>query len=162
VPKKFREQKDWLFWIDVRGTGLDRFTSTTTAVGVTTTAAPLHGLQVNALMGLTYKAAPGFLVGVLGGYETFNYTEQDINGKLTGDGWTVGSYLGWKITPTLRYDAAVAYSAMGYDGVAGAAQGNFNGRRWHGMGTLLNASVSQTPPKCSSIAKQCRSFDRCA
>ncbi|WP_196237396.1 putative Ig domain-containing protein [Bradyrhizobium elkanii] len=129
-PKKFREQKNWLFWIDVRGTGLDRFTSTTTAVGVTTTAAPLHGLQVNALMGLTYKAAPNFLVGVLGGYETFNYTEQDINGKLTGDGWTVGSYTGWKITPTLRYDAAVAYSAIGYDGVAGTAQGNFKGQRW--------------------------------
>src|ERR1700760_2879512 len=73
---------------------------------------------------------PSFLVGVLGGYETFNYTEQDINGKLTGEGWTVGSYLGWRITPTLRYDAAVAYSGIGYDGTAGAAQGNFNGQRW--------------------------------
>jgi outer membrane autotransporter protein len=81
-------------------------------------------------MGLTYKVAPNFLVGVLGGYETFNYTEQDINGKLTGNGWTVGPYLGWRITPTLRYDAAVAYSGIGYDGVAGTAQGNFNGQRW--------------------------------
>ncbi|WP_167558849.1 putative Ig domain-containing protein [Bradyrhizobium canariense] len=129
-PKRFREEKNWLFWIDIRGTGLDRLTSTTTAVGVTTAAAPLYGFQVNALMGLTYKAAPNLLVGVLGGYETFNYTEQDINGKLTGNGWTVGPYLGWKITPTLRYDAAVTYSGIGYDGIAGTAQGNFNGQRW--------------------------------
>ncbi len=128
--KEFREEKNWLFWIDVRGTGLDRLTSTTTAVGVTTTAAPLYGLQVNAVTGLTYKVTPNFLVGVLGGYETFNYTEQDINGKLTGDGWTVGSYLGWKISSTLRYDAAVAYSGIGYDGAAGTAQGNFSGQRW--------------------------------
>ena len=49
---------------------------------------------------------------------------------MTGDGWTVGSYLGWKITPSLRYDAAVTYSGIGYTGVAGTAQGNFNGQRW--------------------------------
>jgi outer membrane autotransporter protein len=70
------------------------------------------------------------LLGAVGGYETFNYVEQDINGKLTGQGWTVGSYLGWRITPTLRYDAAVTYSGIGYDGTAGTAQGNFNGQRW--------------------------------
>jgi hypothetical protein len=67
---------------------------------------------------------------VVGGYETFSYTETDINGKLKGDGWTVGAYLGWKIIPTLRYDAAVTYSGIGYDGTAGTAQGNFNGNRW--------------------------------
>jgi hypothetical protein len=130
-PKIYREQKDLLFWIDVRGTGLDRLTSTTTNFGgLTTTAASLYGLQVNALAGLTYRVRPDLVVGVLGGYENFNFTEQDINGKLTGDGWTVGSYLGWKIVPTLRYDLAVAYSGIGYDGTAGAAQGNFNGNRW--------------------------------
>ncbi len=128
--KKIREEKNWLFWLDIRGTGFDRLASTTTAVGITTTAAPIYGFQVNALMGVTYKMAPNLLVGVLGGYETFNYTEQDINGNLTGGGWTVGSYLGWKITPTLRYDAAVAYSGIGYDGVAGTAQGTFSGQRW--------------------------------
>ena len=130
-PKKFHEQKDWMFWIDVRGTGLDRLTSTTTNYGgIATTTAPLYGLQVNALAGLTYKLLPNFLVGVVGGYENFNFTEQDINGKLTGDGWTIGSYLGWNITPTLRYDAAVAYSGIAYNGTAGTAQGNFNGERW--------------------------------
>jgi hypothetical protein len=73
---------------------------------------------------------PNFLVGVVAGFENFSYTEQDINGKLTGEGWTVGSYLGWKILPTLRYDLAVTYSGIGYNGTAGTAQGNFNGDRW--------------------------------
>jgi hypothetical protein len=34
-----------------------------------------------------------------------------------------------RITPTLRYDAAVAYSGIGYDGAAGTAQGDFSGQR---------------------------------
>lgn len=126
-PRTYREARNWMFWIDVRGSVIDRW-SGATAPGATQTS--LYGNQVNALMGLTYKATPNFLVGAVAGYETFNYTEQDISGKLTGDGWTIGSYLGWKITPTLRYDAAVAYSEIGYNGVAGAAQGSFNGNRW--------------------------------
>jgi hypothetical protein len=128
--KKFREERNWLFWVDVRGTGFDRITSTTTAAGVTTAAAPLYGFQVNAMMGVTRKITPNVLAGVMAGYEHFNYTEQDINGKLTGEGWTVGSYFGWKITSAIRYEAAVAYSGINYDGVAGTAQGNFNGQRW--------------------------------
>jgi hypothetical protein len=82
------------------------------------------------MSGLTYRARPDLLVGVTGGYENFSYTQTDINGKLKGDGWTVGAYLGWKIIPTLRYDVAVTYSGIGYDGTAGTAQGNFNGNRW--------------------------------
>jgi len=128
-PQKFRERSDWLFWVDVRGTGIDRW-GTSSMTGVGATQSSVYGQQVNALAGLTYRVMPNFLVGVLGGYETFNYTEQDVNGRLKGDGWTTGAYLGWKISPTLRYDAAIAYSGIGYDGVAGTAQGNFNGNRW--------------------------------
>src|SRR5258708_2938678 len=95
-----------------------------------TASALLYGTQVNALMGLTRKLTPNFLIGVVGGYETFDYTSQDLNGKLKGNGWTVGSYLGWKLSPAIRFDAAVAYSGIGYDGTAGPAQGNFDGRRW--------------------------------
>ncbi|MGY3693556.1 hypothetical protein ACVIGA_003636 [Bradyrhizobium sp. USDA 3240] len=124
-----REPRDWLFWIDVRGSGIDRWSSPT-APGVGTTGSSIYGSQLNALMGLTYRALPNLLVGAVAGYETFNYTAQDINGKLTGDGWTAGAYLGWMITPALRYDAAVTFSQIGYNGVAGAAQGNFNGDRW--------------------------------
>ncbi|CCD97795.1 putative Ig domain-containing protein [Bradyrhizobium sp. STM 3809] len=127
---KWHEQKDWLLWADVRGTGVDRF-GTTNSFGVTQSSqASLYGQQLNATMGLTYRATPSVLVGVLGGYETFSYTQQDINGKLKGDGWTTGAYLGWKIVPTLRFDAALAYSGIGYNGSAGTAQGSFDGRRW--------------------------------
>jgi hypothetical protein len=128
-PARFKEQKDWLFWVDVRGTGLDRWGSSGN-IGQGATQATLYGQQINVLSGLTYRARPNLLVGVTGGYENFSYTQTDINGKLKGDGWTVGAYLGWKIIPTLRYDAAVTYSGIGYDGTAGTAQGNFNGNRW--------------------------------
>ncbi|WP_244422316.1 putative Ig domain-containing protein [Bradyrhizobium sp. ORS 285] len=129
VPK-WHEQKEWLLWADVRGTGVDRFGTTSTGGVTQSSQASLYGQQLNAMMGLTYRASPSILVGVLGGYETFSYTQQDINGKLKGDGWTTGAYLGWKIVPTLRFDAAVAYSGIGYDGSAGTAQGSFNGQRW--------------------------------
>ncbi|QFI76776.1 hypothetical protein F8237_32880 [Bradyrhizobium betae] len=129
VPK-WHQEKEWLLWADVRGSGVDRWNSSN-ALGVgQVNQASLRGQQVNALMGLTYRARPNLLVGVLGGYENFSYTDDTVNGKLKGDGWTVGAYLGWKIVPTLRYDAALTYSGIGYDGTAGAAQGNFNGNRW--------------------------------
>ncbi|MCS3727475.1 putative Ig domain-containing protein [Bradyrhizobium betae] len=127
---KWHEQKEWLLWADVRGTGVDRWSSSTTAGTTTANQASLYGQQLNATMGLTYRVAPRLLVGVLGGYETFSYTQDAINGRLKGDGWTTGGYLGWKIVPTLRFDASVAYSGIGYDGTAGTAQGNFSGQRW--------------------------------
>ncbi|WP_246739021.1 putative Ig domain-containing protein [Bradyrhizobium aeschynomenes] len=127
---KWHEQKEWLLWADVRGTGVDRWGTTSVGGVAQASQASLYGQQLNALMGLTYRAAPNFLVGVVGGYETFSYTQQDINGRLKGDGWTTGAYFGWKIVPTLRFDAAVAYSGIGYNGTAGTAQGSFNGQRW--------------------------------
>ena len=133
TPKKapqLHEGKDWLLWADVRGSGMDRWGTTTTAGVTQANQATIYGQQLNALMGLTYRATPDFIIGAVGGYETFSYTEQDINGTLKGDGWTAGAYLGWKIAPTLRYDAAVTYSGIAYNGTAGTAQGNFNGQRW--------------------------------
>jgi len=126
-----REPKEWLLWADVRGSGIDRWGST-----IGSGQSLLYGSQVNALIGLTRKVTPAFLVGIVGGYETFDYTSQDLNGKLKGNGWTVGSYLGWKVTSSIRFDAAVAYSGIGYDGTAGTAQGNFDGRRWLASGGL--------------------------
>ena len=56
--------------------------------------------QVNAIAGLTRKFTPNFLVGVLGGYEHFDYSSQAFNGVLKGDGWTTGAYLGWRLRRT--------------------------------------------------------------
>src|SRR5258708_36331665 len=88
----------------------------------------LYGTQVNALMGLARKLTPNFLIGVVGGYETFDYTSQDLNGKLKGNGWTVGSYLGWKLSPAIRFDAAVAVFGLGHVGPAGNGPGSFDTR----------------------------------
>ena len=66
---------------------------------------------------------------MLGGLETFDYRSDALAGRLKGDGWTVGSYLGWKILPGIRFDAAAAYSGLGYDGTAGAATGTLTGKR---------------------------------
>ncbi|WP_309145061.1 MULTISPECIES: IPT/TIG domain-containing protein [unclassified Bradyrhizobium] len=126
---KVRAQNNWLFWIDTRGTSIDRWASPGN-FGAGATQAALYGTQFNTLAGLTYKIAPDFLVGAVGGYESFQYTMDSISGRLKGDGWTAGSYLGWRITPALRYDAAVTFSNISYNGTAGAAQGSFSGQRW--------------------------------
>jgi hypothetical protein len=123
VPSaRYVEPKDWLLWADVRGAVVDRWSSSAPPV--------LYGNQINALMGLTHKLTPTFLVGVLGGYEIFDYRDDALVGHLKGNGWTVGSYLGWKFAPGLRFDAAAAYSGIGYDSAAGVASGSFSAHRW--------------------------------
>jgi hypothetical protein len=120
---RYVEPKEWLLWADVRGSGIDRW-------GSSTSTPILYGSQINALLGLTRRLTPNFLVGALGGYEIFDYRSDALSGHLKGDGWTVGSYLGWRFAPGLRFDAAAAYSGIGYDGTAGTATGNFSGHRW--------------------------------
>ncbi len=95
-PPLAAPSRDWLAWIDVRGADFNR----------NTFGSDLKGTQVNAIAGLTRKFTPNFLVGVLGGYEHFDYSSQAFNGVLKGDGWTTGTYLGWRLTPNLRFDAA--------------------------------------------------------
>jgi uncharacterized repeat protein (TIGR01451 family) len=115
-----RAPKDWLLWADVSGTGWNTDAS----------AGDIHGGQINAILGVTRKLRPDFLVGILGGYENFNYTSDSLNGRLKGEGWTVGGYLGWLITPAVRFDAGVARSGIAYDGISGSAAGTFPGSRW--------------------------------
>ena len=125
--------KVWLPWLDVRWTGWNTDFS----------AGDIRGGQVNAIAGLTRKLTPDLLVGVLGGYENFDYTSQTLNGKLRGDGWTVGGYLGWRISPGVRFDAAIGRSAVSYDGVSGTAQASFPGHRWLASGGLTGLYRTQ-------------------
>jgi hypothetical protein len=124
-PQPIVAPRQWLAWIDFRGTGTDSRGGN-----------DIKGTQANVLAGLTYKVTPDFLVGGFGGYEYFNYTSQALNGKMTGSGWTVGAYLGYRLTQTLRLDAALAGSSIGYDASAGTATGNFTGTRLLASGGL--------------------------
>lgn len=136
APPRFTEQKEWLGWAEVRGTTLDRSGNNGTGTSA------LHGNQINVVAGLTRKLAPNFLVGAFGGYETFDYRSDQLQGRLKGDGWTAGGYLGWKIAQKIRFDAAVGYSGIGYDGTAGTASGTFNGNRWLVSGGLTGSYES--------------------
>jgi hypothetical protein len=120
---------DWLAWIDVRGADFNR----------NTFGSDLKGGQVNAIAGLTRKLTPDFLVGVLGGYEHFDYSSQAFNGVLKGDGWTSGAYLGWRLAPNLRLDAGGAWSDILVNDSAGVAAGNFIGHRWLATGGLTGS-----------------------
>jgi hypothetical protein len=131
-PQRYVDPKDWLLWGDIKGTGISNWNSNGPSV--------LYGTQVNGLLGLTRRLLPNFLVGVVGGYEVFDYRSDTLNGRLKGDGWTIGSYLGWKFAAGLRFDAAVAYSSLGYDGTAGTATGKFDGDRWLVSGGLTGST----------------------
>ena len=129
TPPPAKLPADWLAWIDVRGADFRR----------NTFGDDLRGAQINAITGLTRKLTPNFLIGVLGGYETFDYRSDVLHGRLKGDGWTVGSYLGWKIAQNIRFDGGLAYSGIGYSGTGDLATGSFSGNRWLVTGGLVGA-----------------------
>ncbi|MCG6204084.1 putative Ig domain-containing protein [Rhodopseudomonas sp. HC1] len=131
-PKSAAEPKDWLMWAEVKGAGIGQWNASNSA-------SVLSGNQVNALIGLTRKPLPDLLFGIVGGYETFDYKSGTLNGRLKGDGWTIGSYAAWRSAAGLRFDLAGAYSGIGYDGSAGTAFGSFDGRRW-----LISGGITGT------------------
>ncbi|MGC2075070.1 MAG: Ig-like domain repeat protein [Xanthobacteraceae bacterium] len=112
--------REWLAWISLRGTDYYR----------PTFGDDLKGEQVDMLAGLTRRITPDFVVGLFAGYETFDYTSQAFDGTLTGDGWTAGGYLGWRLAGSLRFDLGGAWSGLSANDTAGTANGNFTGTRW--------------------------------
>jgi large repetitive protein len=132
-PVQSSAPRDWLAWINVRGTDFYRGTF----------GNDLKGEQVDAIAGLTRRISPNFVVGVFGGYEHFDYSSQAFNGVLKGDGWTTGAYLGWKLSPNIRFDAGGAWSDLLASDVSGTAAGNFLGTRWlvNGGLTLSVAAI---------------------
>ncbi len=127
-PLRATEPRDWLGWAEISGATLNRWTAPT-AVNAVSTVASIYGDQINFTAGLTRVLTPNFLVGVLGGSETFDYRSDAIQGRLTGTGWTAGTYAGWKLSSTISLNAGVAYSGIGFDGTAGTASGSFAGNR---------------------------------
>jgi hypothetical protein len=112
--------RQWLAWVDVRGTEFSR-------QGLTN---DLKGTQGNAIAGLNYLITPDLQIGVLGGYEQFNFTSQAYMGGLKGNGWTAGGFLAWRLASNVRFDLAGARSSIAAADTAGMATGNFNAARW--------------------------------
>lgn len=127
-----RETRDWLFWMDVRGMSQQPVDANNTRVDV-------RGSQINALAGVTRRVMPGLVVGVMGGFESFDFTSQSLSGRLKGQGLTAGAYLGWQVMQGIRFDAALAHSWLDYEGQAGTASGAFAGRR-----LLASAGITGT------------------
>lgn len=123
------QPRDWLVWVDVRGA---EFRSTTIGSDV-------QGKQINGAAGVTRRLTPDFLVGVLGGYEHFDFTSQAYSGTLKGNGYTTGAYVGWRLASTVRFDASGAWSGFTAADTAGSATGNFSGYRWFGSAGLTGS-----------------------
>ena len=97
APRSLTPYKEWSAWLDLRGTGWQNHDPN---VG-------MNGAQFNATGGVGRKLTPDLLVGVFGGYEYFKYNVAALAGDMKGTGGTVGSYLGWRMSSTVRFDAAL-------------------------------------------------------
>jgi hypothetical protein len=112
--------RDWNAWLDLRGSGFQSSAAN----------ADLHGGQYNVTGGLGHFLTPDLLIGVVVGYEHMKYDSTALAGSIRSDGGNLGSYFGWRLSPTLRFDAALSYGRIAYSAVAGAAGGSFSGNRW--------------------------------
>jgi hypothetical protein len=112
---------EWKPWLSVHGSGWDQDDSN---------GGSIKGNQINATFGLGNLIAPNVLIGVVGGYENFNYHFDGIDARLQGDGLTAGAYAAWAFTRTLRFDVKGAFTALSYNDSAGAAAGSFDAKRW--------------------------------
>jgi hypothetical protein len=128
APREWVAAREWLAWFDFRGMSVDR----------NTLGSDLKGDQMVGLAGLTRRFSSNIVAGLLGGYERFNFTSDALTGRLKGDGWTAGGYLGWRFG-SVRASFGVTHSWIGYDAVAGLASGTFKGDRWLMSGGLTGA-----------------------
>jgi len=106
---------------------------------------------LNVTAGISRKLTPDALIGLIAGYENFRYDVPGLDGNLKGNGWTVGLYGAWRLTPQVRVDGTVAWSNVNYDGTAGASNGGvingtstgaFTGNRWLASGGVTGVYQS--------------------
>jgi hypothetical protein len=119
-PRSLVPDRGWSLWADVRGTG---WRDNDVNNG-------FDGRQINVTAGFGRKLTSDWLVGIVGGYENFNYDVASLTGTLKGHGGTIGGYSGLRLVPGLRWDAALTWSRVNYDASVTEANGSFDGSRW--------------------------------
>jgi hypothetical protein len=129
APRMLTPYKEWSAWLDLRGTGWQNHDP---AVG-------MNGSQLNATGGIGRKLTPDLLVGIFTGYEYFKYDVAALAGNVKGTGGSVGSYLGWRMSSTVRFDAALGYTRMAYSATSGTATGSFDGNRFVASSALTGS-----------------------
>jgi outer membrane autotransporter protein len=94
-------------------------------------------------VGADYAVRPGLLVGALVQLDRTieDVKNPDLWGRVSGDGWMAGPYVGWKLTDKVYFDARAAWGRSSNDiwlndPVVGYRRGSFDTDRWLATATL--------------------------
>ena len=139
-------QRPWTAWATVRGSWLSGGPEST-------------GSQINALSGVGYRVAPDTILGVMAGSERFDYGYSSAKSGLIGEGTTLGSYSGWRLTPALTLTTMAAWSGLTYKGRSDGIGGNFSGSRYL-VGAGLTGRQTLGPVTLSPEARFYGAYER--
>lgn len=101
--------------------------------------AALDGSVTNFLVGFDRRFNGQALIGVIAGYEISDFDFGSVDGKLEGQGPTLGVYAGIKLSPQLVADVSVTHAWLSYDNALGAVKADFDASRWTIGGSLTGS-----------------------
>ena len=89
------------------------------------------GHSFDLMAGIDYRYSDSTIIGVLGGYgaSDFDIVTSGTDGSFKGDGYSIGPYIGMKLSEHLQFDAMATYTYSDYASVSGTTDGNFNAHR---------------------------------
>lgn len=88
------------------------------------------GNTLNGVSGIDYLISDTVLVGVIGGYESGDFTFAATNGAFDGAGLTAGAYVGVQLSQHIVADAFLTHSWLDYENRVGTASGTTDASRW--------------------------------
>ncbi|MFK8035352.1 MAG: autotransporter outer membrane beta-barrel domain-containing protein [Hyphomicrobiales bacterium] len=101
--------------------------------------ATLDGSVTNFLVGFDRRFNGQALLGIIAGYEISDFDFGSVDGKLEGQGPTLGVYAGIKLSPQLVADVSVTHSWVTYDSAVGAVTADYDASRWTIGGSLTGS-----------------------
>ena len=89
------------------------------------------GHAFDLMAGIDYRYNDNTIIGMLGGYgaSDFDVVTNSTDGSFQGDGYSIGPYIGMKLSEHLQFDAMATYTYSDYASVSGTTDGNFNAHR---------------------------------